>query len=262
MQKTRRREESRWFVSENSHEALVSREDFERAQKLMQSPARAEGSGKVHPLAGIARCADCGRALMRRRVAHPYKTYEYYICPTYRQSKSACTKHSVRVDAVENAVLEAMREELAAWTDLDGVASQLPDGCDTDARQAKALEKKLETVMERKRGLYSDWKSGELSRQEYLSFKSGYDGQEKTLRAQIEALGEREKKAPDMEYLRSLAMPEKLERGLVCALIDRVAVHESGDIDIVFSFARPSAAQTGGGETVDKGKPRNGILKC
>ena len=260
VQKTRRREPAQWFVSENSHEALVSREDFRRAQALMNVHARAEGSGKVHPLAGLVRCADCGRALMRRRVAHAYRTYEYYMCPTYRQSKTACTKHSVRADAVESAVLEAMREEIAAWTDLDAIAARLPSGHETDARRAKALEKKLETVMEHKRGLYSDWKSGELTRQEYLSFKAGYDEREKALRAQIEEQTETERKAPDMEYLRSLAMPEKLERGLVCALINRVSVHEGGDVDVVFTFTRPRAAAPEGGKTGFEGAAdgRNG----
>ena len=247
VQKTRRRPEDKWFIKENAHEALVSREDFAQAQRLMETAGRAEASGQVHPLAGLVRCAECGRALMRRRIIHSYKTYEYYLCPTYRQSKTACTKHAVRVDRVEREVLEAIRGEIAASVDFAELSKELSGYTDDGGRGRKALEKKLEEVMERKRGLYGDWKSGELTRQEYLSFKAGYDAQENTLRTELEKTGREKDGVFTFEKLRSLSMPEKLDRGLACALISRILINRDGEITVYFTFSRPGDEDLQGG---------------
>ena len=128
----------------------------------------------------------CGRALSRRRVRHAYGVYEYYICPTYKQSHEACTPHSVRVDAVEREVLSAIRDEIRAAVDFSRVAAELKT-VHREKSSLSALERSLSRVMELKRGIYGDWKDGELTREEYLSFKEGYDRQETELRRQIEA---------------------------------------------------------------------------
>lgn len=239
VQKTRRRPETLWYIKENAHEALVSREDFVKAQQLMGTPARAQRGGTLHPLAGLVRCAQCGRALARRRVVQANKTYEYYICPTYRQCKSACSKHSIRVEVVEQAVLEAIRDEIRASVDFARVSRDLAGMKNRRAQDETALRDKLSRVMELKRGIYGDWKSGELTREEYLSFKSGYDAQEEQLRARLRDLPTPQQSEEGFARLRSLALPDRLERGLAAALIREVLVEEDGRMEIHFNFQRP-----------------------
>ena len=244
IQKTRRRPEDRWFVVHGTHEPLVDPEEFDRAQSLMKVDARADVHGDVHPLAGLVRCAECGRALSRRRVRHAYGVYEYYICPTYKQSHTACTPHSVRVDAVEREVLEAIRDEIRAAVDFSRVAAELGT-MRREKNTLSALERSLARVMELKRGIYGDWKEGELTREEYLSFKAGYDRQEAELRRQIET--EKSRAQSDggaaWEKLAALNAPETLERGLATALLRQVLVHADGSLTIMFRFRR----EDGGG---------------
>lgn len=243
IQKTRRRPEERWFVARGTHEPLVEPADFDRAQGLMETDARADAeSGEVHPLAGLVRCAECGRALSRRRVRHAYGVYEYYICPTYKQSHEACTPHSVRVDAVEREVLSAIRDEIRAAVDFSRVAAELKT-VHREKSSLSALERSLSRVMELKRGIYGDWKDGELTREEYLSFKEGYDRQETELRRQIEAEKTRAASGGGGEWakLAALGCPETLERGLAAALVRRVLVHADGSLTIEFRFAREDA---------------------
>ncbi len=245
VQKTRRRPETLWYIKENAHEALISREDFRQAQRMMGVTARCEQSGKVHPLAGLVRCAQCGRALARRRIVHAYKTYEYYICPTYRQCKTACSKHSIRVEVVEQAVLEAIREEIQASVDFARVSHNLAGRKSRQAQEEGALREKLARVMELKRGIYGDWKSGELTREEYLSFKSGYDEQEQQLRSRLREIPDGGDAETDFVRLRMLAMPERLERGLAAALIRQVRVEEDGKLEIHFTFTHPDFTEDG-----------------
>ncbi len=239
VQKTRRKPEEAWFITENAYGALVSQADFAAAQARMGVFARAGHTGQVHALAGLVRCASCGRAMRRRRVAQPYRTYEYYFCPTYRQDKTACTKHAVRADRVEQAVLDAIRSEIAAAVDFSRVSRRVEAlrRAPGDREKRKAA---LARVMELKRGIYTDWKSGELTREEYLSFKDGYDAQEKALREALDA--PRETRYADFAGLKALAMPDKLDRALAFALIERVEIREGGGIDIFFRFSRPPEA--------------------
>ena len=238
LQKTRRRPAEDWFVVRGTHEPLIEPERFDRARTMMAAGTRQGPGGTApRPLAGLVRCADCGRALLRRRVKHSYGIYEYYLCPTWKQCRDACTPHSVRTDRVETAVLEAIREEIRAAVDFSRVEAALRrTRRERDPRPG--LERSVGRVMERKRGLYEDWKSGELTREEYLSFKEEYDRQEAALRRQLAAAEERKSDpaGEQREALARLPWPEKLERDLAVSLLRRVLVGEDGAVTIEFRF--------------------------
>lgn len=86
-----------WYRVEGTHEALVSPEEFRRAQALGQGVRCSPGEQEPHLFAGLLRCADCGKAMTRRRA----RGTVYYHCSTYRRkSKTACTKHTVREDVL------------------------------------------------------------------------------------------------------------------------------------------------------------------
>ena len=43
----------------------------------------------------------------RKTISQPYGNYYYYICSTFKkQHKGACTKHTIRSDRLEQAVLK------------------------------------------------------------------------------------------------------------------------------------------------------------
>jgi len=240
--KTRAKHESEWIVSKNTHEAIISREQFEKAASLQKMDVRADkSSGMVHPLSGLVRCGDCGRALARRSVKHSYGVYNYYICPTYKQSHEACTKHSVRVDKVENAVLEAIREQIRKAVDLDRLSKRAAKHKKSSAQQSEPLKRELDRVMMLKRSAYEDWKAGDISREEFRAFKDSYDEREQELKRRISELDEKkETDDPIRKLLLSLESPETLERSLVCALVRDIQVYEDGKIVINFKFAEPN----------------------
>ena len=56
------------FIAEDHHEAIISKEDFELAQKVIQGGGR-NPTRKQHdyPLKGLVRCGNCKRAMTRRK---------------------------------------------------------------------------------------------------------------------------------------------------------------------------------------------------
>ena len=124
------------IMAEGKHKAIIDRETWEAAQKLVARHPRINTKRElVNPLSGILVCGKCGRAL---KYAQYVKAEPRYTC----KSKPICYK-TVKVDAMQKAVIVALEQselpalELKAKND-DGNAVKI---------QRKLLEK-LEKQME------------------------------------------------------------------------------------------------------------------
>ena len=53
---------SQWQITENVHEPIIDRADFETAQRILENAPvrRPNGDGEIHPLSGLLFCKDCG----------------------------------------------------------------------------------------------------------------------------------------------------------------------------------------------------------
>lgn len=91
-----------------AHEPMVTRDEFERAQKLLGkwNPLRP----RTHrlPFTGLIRCGGCGgQVTAQTRVKPSGRSYTYYHC----QGKGGCTKRSIpqaRLEAMIDAELSRM----------------------------------------------------------------------------------------------------------------------------------------------------------
>ena len=72
-----------WFIVENTHEAIIDWETFDKAQRLQERDTRtAPGKKQLYLFSGLLRRADCKRSLTRRTCRKPNKTYVYFACCT------------------------------------------------------------------------------------------------------------------------------------------------------------------------------------
>ena len=100
-----------WFIVENTHEAIIDREIFDKVQGLLKRDTRTAPKAKqLYLFSGFLKCADCGRAMSR--IASK-GIYVYYQCGTYKSlSKKACTMHSIKSDRLEAGVLFAIQQQV------------------------------------------------------------------------------------------------------------------------------------------------------
>lgn len=103
--------EEEWFIVENTHEAIIDRETFDKVQGLLKRDTRTAPKAKqLYLFSGFLKCADCGRAMSR--IASK-GIYVYYQCGTYKSlSKKACTMHSIKSDRLEAGVLFAIQQQV------------------------------------------------------------------------------------------------------------------------------------------------------
>ena len=232
--------ENDWYVVADTHEAIISKAQFEAAAHADKATSRAGGNGETHVLAGLVKCGSCGRNLNRRKIHQSYGDYHYYFCPTYRQSKTACTKHTVRVETVEQAVLSALQKELSAAADFHALYETFRHRNIPISRKhnRQFVEKEIEKLKKLKQSVYEDWKSGDLTKEEYKEYKASYDDRLAKLEQRLsESIPQTEPQNPWLERLAALETPATLTRELVVTLIDEIVVFSETHIRIKFKFS-------------------------
>ena len=241
--------EEDWVRVPNTHEAIISRETFDKVQGLLQRDTRTSPKGReVHLFSGFLRCADCGKALTRSTSGK----YVYYACSTYKnRSRTACTMHSIKHNHLEAAVLFAIQQQVhlaVSYSEIIALINTAPvKKCQSKRPDdlIAAKERELAKVTRYKQGLYQDWKDGEITHQDYRNMKADYDHQTTTLTAVLEKLtAERAELASgvDNEHPALVAFMkyqniECLTRDILVELVDHIKVYENGNISVRFKFA-------------------------
>ncbi|MBU5432911.1 recombinase family protein [Intestinimonas sp. MSJ-38] len=238
-----------WYIVENTHEAIIEREIFEKVQQLLMRDTRTgPQQKKLYLFSGFLKCADCGKSMTRSKVGNTV----YYYCRTYKdQSKSACTKHTIKHTQLEAAVLCAIQQQVYLAVDFSKTIEQI-----NKAPLVKSQSKKLHDAIEQKerefakivrykQAIYQDWKDGEITHRDYRHMKEEYEQQAETLNQVLERLREEQRELEngiDMEnpFLAAFQQHqniEKLTRDILIELVDHIKVYEGGSISIAFRFA-------------------------
>ena len=241
--------EEDWVRVPSTHEAIISRETFDKVQGLLKRDTRTSPQGReVHLFSGFLRCADCGKALTRSTSGK----YVYYACSTYKnRSRTACTMHSIKHNHLEAAVLFAIQQQVhlaVSYSEIIALINTAPvKKCQSKRLDdlIAAKERELAKVTRYKQGLYQDWKDGEITHHDYRNMKADYDHQTTTLTAVLEKLtAERAELASgvDNEHPALVAFMkyqniECLTRDILVELVDHIKVYENGNISVRFKFA-------------------------
>ena len=241
--------ENEWFVVENAIPPIIDRELFQAAQDLHKKDVRtAPGQKEVYLFSGFIRCADCKKGMSR----HSSKGYVYYQCRTFRdKSKTQCSKHSIRMEILEQAVLAAIQKQIELVDSLSAIIEEINQApkVQTESLRLTTMlnqrQKELDKVMGLLDGLYMDWKSGDITRDQYRRMKVKFEEQAQQLEATIDHIKSEcdtlaQGIGTDDPYLTAFLKHrniESLSRGLLIELVNTIYIHEDGSIDIEFKFA-------------------------
>lgn len=112
--KWQRRPEEEWIIIENAHEAIISKELWDKVKEVEKAVGHGKHTkrGYMHPLSGLMFCADCG-AKMRLGWNMPKDIpYFNFNCGTKsRMGSSACFSHFITVPVLEQIVLNDVKEK-------------------------------------------------------------------------------------------------------------------------------------------------------
>ncbi len=255
VQVLQRQAEKDWIIVPNTHEPIITREDFALVQELQKRRTRkAPTSGVLYWYSGFVRCGDCGNTMRRKEHKHDYGYYAYLKCTTYtRIDKSICTKHTIRLDKLEDMVLSAIQSQVALAVDMDQAiqAINANEHVNKDTiKLTKLLEKnneEIEQVESMILDLYPDWKAGVISKDEYIKLKKIFDEKKEKALQRAEDLKKKIEEAENgqdgsNQFLESFLQYKNitsLTREVMVALIDMIYIYEGNKIKIVFKYQDP-----------------------
>ena len=180
---------------------------------------------------------------------NPDKTYVYYRCSSHCKCKTACTAHTIRYERLYYCVLYCIGRMVDAAVNADEVLRQMKENqvraSDEGLRkQLEKQEQELEKILQRMADLYPDLKDGVINADQYRIMKEKYEQAQRDLTQSIEKLKASLGQADDdhvatndfIEHFKKHGNIKSLTRPILIELIDRIAVHKDGTLDIAFNF--------------------------
>jgi hypothetical protein len=89
-----------WIVTENHHEAIISKEDFDKVQEILDRKSKVNKDGSFDILSGILKCKCCGSNMIKRTS----KGKVYYYCSNYYRKKKCENNKSISKSTVEGFI--------------------------------------------------------------------------------------------------------------------------------------------------------------
>ena len=257
-----RTEEQDWIQVENTHEAIIEPELFEKVQEINKKAAAAQKAnrGKYDHLPKAKNiygkkftCADCGSVmkLVRSISTNKDKVYFTFKCPTHEEHGArACTAKRMRKADVDEAVLSSIKAQFELFLDcrealdslLKAKKKQVKKAGKSD--QAKELKKQLEKKKSVFSGLYRDLREGLIDDQDYAQTREilmeDISRLEKQLAELKSAKAEYEEPLQEAKIWETLiekcAHAEEMSEELADAMIESMQMNGDNSLSIQFKY--------------------------
>ena len=238
-----------WAVVEDCHTPIIDKFDFETAQRVLAMDTRtAEAGQPVELFSGMVYCGECGGPMIRKTVPSGKKKYVYFVCAAHKDRKG-CHPHALRVEALDDIVLEALQGHIREIIDLselmeltDLAKLQQANVEKIQARLAKKQEE-IERCQKLLRSLYENLADGIIDKSEYQELKSTYQDRRSQAEEQAEFLREEMGRELDnsannhwIEQFIKHRNITSLDRRIVVSLIERVLIFRDRRVEIVYRW--------------------------
>ena len=196
---------SQWHITENVHEPIIDRTDFENVQRILENAPvkRPNGDGEIHPLSGLLFCKDCG-AKMHIRIDYRNggKRHVAY-CSEYHKGKAKNPKcsspHIMDADLLMQTVADVLkkiaeysisnRAEFEALV-KKSLAMQQTDKTKKQQKRIPQITTRLEQIDKVLNKLYEDNALGTIPQDRYEQMSQKYSEEYYSLKAELEQLRE------------------------------------------------------------------------
>ena len=108
--KTVKNPQEEWLIFENTHEPIVTQQEFDLVQELRKNKRRPTKHEEVNPFSGMVYCADCGKKMYLCRATSLTADQEHLKCSTYSSDKDACSAHFIRTIVLNEIVLNELNK--------------------------------------------------------------------------------------------------------------------------------------------------------
>lgn len=239
-----------WIIVENTHEPLISKEIYQKAQDRLDvlnrkyCENRANGTYREKNIfKGKVKCADCGKGLQLRYEKGKW----FYQCDTYvKKGKANCTSHVILYNVLSNRVLSVIRSHMKACLDSESLIRKLNARTesvlqyDLFTKEAAKVRREIQRTSSLKAGLYQDYNDRLITDSEYLKLKEDLTRKNEMLSAKLDELLKAQvyfaktyKIDEDWEKVINTYKNKRLmTKDMVDAFVEKIIVHRDGSLEI------------------------------
>ena len=249
-----------WIVVENTHEPIIDKDLFDRVQLVMAEQTEKYNKRRgafahiENPpilLQGLVFCADCGKRLYRyRNVRGKGKFVDYIFSCRTSETSNSCSKKYIHEHVLNTAVFSAIKNEINKCINLSTLFSKLSAN-KAGTLAIKPLELKIDEIEKGvsrigsfKQGIFEDYATKLITKDEYNFAIKKYDTETKELKKRLDK-AKKEKKAiikadkQANKYLDEFSFFQDeafLTSAMAQALISRIEISSRDKVSITFNF--------------------------
>jgi len=233
-----------WIVVDGMHEAIVSQEEFDRAQEALHEFAERSVTSSGSPLSKKVRCGICGHTMVHKAVKYPY-----FFCRTPRLTDSAlCSDERILESDITEIILAGLRAQ---------AVSAVKWGRIWEARHQKektdliAVQKQVSVLKEiclkqdsQIRDLYETLIAGDISRGEYRAAKATLVSKRDEIKgriAELEAIlrnadSEDKLSKPVVTSFQKYTEVTAISKEIMTDVLKEVQIYPGGRIEVVWNY--------------------------
>lgn len=241
--KAKKRPREEWIIVPGTHEAIIDPETWDRVQDILRLRTRTiDFEQNVSIFAGFLKCADCGRAMVKRQYTDRTGNKRwFYTCGAYsRSGTEVCSNHYIRHEILEQIILDDLNTVINSVNDIKSLIenqwSERPDYGKRQEKEAESVKKRIQKLERLKKESYLDYKENLLSREEYLDLREDYLRQEQSLKIKLEKLlcteSEEPEKMLNSPWVQSLLIHQKidrLDRDMMVEFVEKIEIGEKNE---------------------------------
>lgn len=231
-------------IFENTHPAIIDREQFLIVQNLMSTRKKSYANKNSDPLRGLLICADCGaRLYLQRMTDRRYSNLDCYYCGSYKRVKEACTNHRILVSDINRILASELRFVTdMAENNLDELVRLIHKSSEKSARinsdsylkEKDDCEKRISQIDRMIKNLFEQTVINGLSAERFSSLTAEYEDEQKALKERVKELNlklaewNEDNKNIDrfIAVAKTYANWESLTPEIIVSFINKIVVHQ------------------------------------
>ena len=241
--------ESDWIVVENTHEAIIDKDTFNKVQSTLPKQNQRTDKKELFLLDGLLKCADCGHNIGIRPRRNNGKSTT--VCNYYRKNTKTrhfCIAHGFDYDTLEKGVKSEIRR-IIKLVNNDKLESDIlkkykENNTLKDYQKDKdKLVREINVLKYNLDNMYIEKLENKINEEMYNRIYERINNDIEIKNNKLNEINNILKSTYDEEKIFNKIRNEiknlktkKITRELVLKLIKKISIHQSGEIDIYFNF--------------------------
>ncbi|MGQ5712420.1 recombinase family protein [Desulforudis sp. DRI-14] len=189
-------DESEQILVENTHEALITQEQWDMVQELRQRKKRTpKQMDEPNLFSGLVHCIDCGKPLVLHRAHTMEAVKNNFMCYTYKKrGKEVCSSHYIRERDLVQIILDDLRRVTHFARQKEALFAEYINRKNSVElrKEMNSLQRELDSARRRDaeltslfKRLYEDNVLGRVTNEQFRMLSADYNDEQKALRDAI-----------------------------------------------------------------------------